>query len=102
MLAKLQKKSQINKVYLTFLCFFAILKFVDVSGKTGLDVSGLVLVDNIGLSQLVQHLLYTGVQLCCLFFVGHSTQFANSITHGLGIIVVMLCLFLVLTNSLQG
>ena len=30
MVAKVQKKSQINKVYLTFLCFLTILKFVDV------------------------------------------------------------------------
>ena len=70
--------------------------------QTGLQVGSLILVNNVVLCQLVQHLLYFGIQSIGLLLVGHGTQFTNSVAHGLCIVVVVLSLFLVLTNSLQG
>ena len=73
---------------------------VDLLHQLGLEVGSLVLVDDIGLSQLVKHLLHRRIQLHSLFLVGHSAQLANCIAHGLAIITVVLVASLGLTNSL--
>ena len=85
-----------------FLGFYVLSQFVDMLAKTWLQVCSLVLVDNVGLSQFIQHLLYAGIQLDCLFFVSHCTQFTYSITHSLGVIAVVQRSRLCLTNSLHG
>ena len=69
--------------------------------QTRFQVGGLVLVDDFGLGQLVEHLLYGGVHLQRFLFVGDSAQFTNGITHGLGVISVVQGLLLVLTDSLK-
>ena len=69
--------------------------------ESRLQISCLVLVDNVSLCQLVQHLLYNRVELNSLFLIRHATQLANSVTHSLCIISVVQGLNLVLTDSLQ-
>ena len=74
---------------------------VDLAREARLQVSGLVLVDDVGLCQLIQHLLHAGVKLRSLVLVGHSTQLAYGITHGLGVILVVKLLLLVLADSFE-
>jgi len=76
------------------------LQLVDLQSELRLQVGSLVLVDNVTLSQLVQHLLNNRVHLHCFFLIGHCTQLANSITHGLGVISVVQRSRLRLTDSL--
>ena len=54
-----------------------------------LQVSGLVLVDDVGLGQLVEHLLNLGVEGYGLVLVSHGAQLANGVAHGLGIVLVV-------------
>lgn len=72
-----------------------------VLAESRLQISCLVLVDNVSLCQLVQHLLYNRVELNSLFLIRHATQLAYSVTHSLCIISVVQGLNLVLTDSLQ-
>ena len=64
-------------------------KAVDVEHEAALDVCGLVLVDRVVLSELVEHLLYFGKHLYCGSLVGGSAELASGVTHGLGIITVV-------------
>ena len=77
-------------------------QFVDVQAKARLQVSGLVLVDDVRLSELVQHLLHFGVEGRSLVLVCHGAQLANGVAHGLSIILVVKCPFLFLADSLHG
>ena len=77
-------------------------QLVDVKSEARLEVSGLVLVDNVGLSQLVQHLLYLRIQSDSLFLVGHSAELAHCVTHRLCVIVIVKRPFLLLADSLHG
>ena len=67
-----------------------------------LEVSRLVLVDDVGLCQLVKHFLDARIKLNCFVLVCHSAQFANSIAHGLCIISVVQSSRLCLTDSFQS
>ena len=67
-----------------------------------LEVSRLVLVDDVGLCQLVEHFLDARIKLNCFVLVCHSAQFANSIAHGLCIISVVQSSRLCLTDSFQS
>ena len=73
----------------------------NVPAERSFQVGCLVLVDDIGLSQFVQHLLYGRIELYSLFLVRQIAQLANSITHGLSIVSVVQRLDFVLTDSLQ-
>ena len=57
--------------------------------------------DDVALCELVQHLLYARIQLGSLVLVGHGTQFANSVAHGLCIVVIVQGFNFVLTDSLK-
>ena len=76
-------------------------QFADMTTQTRLQVGSLVLVDNVGLCQFVQHLLNAGVKLDSLFLVSHSTQFAHCYTHRLCVILIMELFLPVLTDSLE-
>ena len=67
-----------------------------------LEVSRLVLMDDVGLCQLVKHFLDARIKLNCFVLVCHSAQFANSIAHGLCIIFVVQSSRLCLTDSFQS
>ena len=67
-----------------------------------LEVSRLVLMDDVGLCQLVKHFLDARIKLNCFVLVCHSAQFANSIAHGLCIISVVQSSRLCLTDSFQS
>jgi hypothetical protein len=77
-------------------------QLVDVNAKARLQVCSLVLVDDVGLSQLVKHLLNLRVQSDSLFLVSHGAQLTNGIAHGLCIILVVKRPFLLLADSLHG
>ena len=66
-----------------------------------LQIGCLVLVDDIGLRQLVQHLLHGRIELGSLILIRHITQLANSITHSLCIVSVVQRPDFVLTDSRQ-
>ena len=73
---------------------------VNHARQARLQVGGLVAVNNVGLGQLVKHFLDAGIKFRSLVLVGHSADFTHSITHGLGVILVMKLPFLVLADSL--
>ena len=64
------------------------LQLVDVLGKLGLEVTSLVGVDNVLLSQLVEHCRYLWESCSCLSLVGSGTELANGVTCSLGIVTV--------------
>ena len=72
-----------------------------MSAELGLQIGGLILVDNALLCQFVQHLLYLRVHSFCHCLVGRSAELANSIAHCLAIIAIAQSAGLGLTNSLQ-
>lgn len=75
-------------------------ELVDMLCQTRLQVCSFVSVDDVGLGQLVQHLLYHGELLSSLVLVSGSAELANSVTHRLCIVLVMQSLHLGLANSL--
>ena len=75
-------------------------QLLDVTSQLALQVSSLVLVDDVNLSQLVQSLLNAGVQFDCCSLICCGAQLANSITHGLCVISVVESSLLLLTDSL--
>ena len=72
-----------------------------MKSKARLDIGSLILVNDVGLGQLVQHLLDGGIHLYGLFLVGYGTQFAHSVAHGFGVVLVMQRPCLLLTDSLD-
>ena len=85
---------------MSFALTYKLGQLCDVLSKTRLQVSSLVLMNNVDLSQLVQKLLYCRIELCSLLLVSHVAQLANGIAHSLCIVLVMQSLLLVLTDSL--
>ena len=75
-------------------------QLLDVTSQLALQVSSLVLVDDVDLSQLVQSLLNAGVQFDSCSLICSGAQLANSITHGLSVISVVESSLLLLTDSL--
>ena len=75
---------------------------LDMLCQLRLEVGCFVLVDDVGLSQFVEHLLNAGIELFSFFLVGHGAQFANGVAHRFCIVAVVLVSFLRLTNSLQS
>ena len=63
-------------------------ELVDVDSQLRFEVGCLVVVDDIALSQFVQHRAYLRQQCGSSCFVGSSTQVANGVAGGLCIIVV--------------
>ena len=74
---------------------------VHVELYTRLQVSGLILVNNVALSQFVEHLLHLRQQSLSLSGVSHGTKLANGITHCLGVIAIVQAACGRLTNSLE-
>ena len=75
-------------------------ELLDMTSQLGLEVGSLVLVNDVHLSQLIQHLLDSGVLLLGLSLVGSSTQCAYSSAHSLSIVTVVEAALLLLTDSL--
>ena len=71
----------------------------DMLCQLRLEVGRLVLVDDVGLSQFVQHFLHCGIHFNCFLLVRHSAKLANSITHCLGVVPVVQGSRLRLTDS---
>ena len=72
---------------------------VDVDRQLRFQVSCLVLVDDVNLSQLIQHLLYFREHACCLSLVGSSTKLTNRVTHCLSVVSVVESSLFLLTDS---
>ena len=77
-------------------------ELMDVAGQLGLQVGSLVLVDDVCLSQFVQHLLDDGILLFSLGLVGSSTKLADGCTHVLCVVAVVQTTLLLLTDALDG
>ena len=73
----------------------------DMLSQTRLQVSSLVCVDNVYLSQLVQKFLNSRIKLNSLFLVCHIAQLTDGIAHSLCIVLIVQSLLLVLTDSLD-
>ena len=79
-----------------------------VSGELGhmahdarLDVRSLVLVDDVRLSELVEHLLHFGEKLYGSCLVGRGAELAHGVTHRLSIVAIVQATSGGLTNSLH-
>jgi hypothetical protein len=75
-------------------------QFAHVNHEARLDVSGLVLVDDVRLSELIEHLLYFRKKFNCYSFVGSSAELANCVTHSLSVVTIVQATSGGLTNSL--
>ena len=76
-------------------------QFVDVDRQLRLQVSSLVLVDDVNLSQLIQHLLYLWVHGNGFSLVCSCTELSNGVTHSLSVIAVMKSSLFFLSDSLD-
>ena len=77
------------------------LESVGMQSKTRLQVSCLVAVDDVTLSQLIQHRTYLWKKLLSSSFVSSSTQSANSVASSLSIVMVVGFTSSRLANTLQ-
>ena len=100
-----QKRPNLKVQPLGILCmddvFVRLSQLVDVQSQLRLQVVSLVLVDNVCLSQLIQHLGDSGVHSNGFCLVCSSTELTNSISHGLTIISVVKSSCLFLSDSFQ-
>jgi len=64
-----------------------------------LDVRSLVLVNDVRLSELIEHLLYFRKKFNCYSFVGSSAELANCVTHSLSVVTIVQATSGGLTNS---
>ena len=76
-------------------------KLLDVACKLRLEVRSLVLVNDVHLCKLVEHLLYGGVHRLGLSLVCCCTQFTHSSAHSLCIVAVVEATLLLLADSLE-
>ena len=65
-----------------------------------LDVRSLVLVNDVRLSELVEHLLHFGEKFYGSSLVGRGAELAHGVTHRLGIVAIVQATSGGLTNSL--
>ena len=86
--------------YLSEKSAYSLSQLVHMQGKARLEVSSLVGMDDVGLSQLVKHLLHQWQQLLGLSLVGSGAELAHCIAHSLCIVAVVLGASLGLTQSL--
>ena len=80
-------------------CVSVCLERVDVQCDRRLDVRCLVLVDDVALCELVEHLLHFRQHLCCFCLVCCSAEFAHCVTHCLCVVLVVKSLHFGLTDS---
>lgn len=64
------------------------LELVNQLSELALEVTSLVSVDNMLLSELIEHSAYLRELSSCLCLVGSSTELANCVTCGLAIVTV--------------
>lgn len=64
-------------------------KFVDMQHQAGLDICSFVLVDDIVLGQLIEHLLYFGKELISFGLISRSAELTHSVTCRLCVISVV-------------
>ena len=76
-------------------------EFVGMQSQARLEVGSLVAVDDVALSQLVQHRTYLRQELLCSSLVSGSTQYADSIAGGLSIVMVVCLTGSRLADTLQ-
>jgi len=76
-------------------------EFLDVVSKLRLQVGSLVLVDELGLCEFVEHLLHDRILLLSFGLVGRSAELADCRTHSLTIVAVVEAALLLLTDSLE-
>jgi hypothetical protein len=76
-------------------------ELLDVLRELALEVGSLVLVDEVGLSQLVEHLLHDGILLLSLGLVGCGAELADGSAHRLAIVAIVEAALLLLTDSLE-
>lgn len=74
-------------------------QLIDVIHHTALNVSCLILVNNVLFSKLIQHLLHFRQKFYGSCFVSCSAELTNRITHCLGVISVVQSARRRLTNS---
>lgn len=77
----------------------ALCQTINVELKARLDVGCFVLVDNVVLGKLVQHLLHLRQKFYSGCLVSSSAEFANSVTHSLSVVSVVQSASRRLTNS---
>jgi hypothetical protein len=76
-------------------------EFGGKSGKLGLQVTGLVLVDDTALGDLVDDGIHLRQLALSLGLVGKGSEFSHLVTHGFGIVTVVQTSFFGLTNSFE-
>lgn len=82
-------------------CDKVLLEFCDVCAELRLQVCSLVLVDVVCLSELVQHLLNSGVHSLSFSLISGCAELTNCVTHGLSIVSVAQSSGFSLSDSLQ-
>ena len=65
-------------------------ELVDVLSELALEVSSLVLVDDVDLGELVEERRYLGEHSSCLILVGSKTESLDSVAGGLGVVAIVL------------
>lgn len=77
-------------------------ELVNVLSELRLEVCSLVGVDDVTLSELIQHLSSLREHSSSFCFVGSLAEIANEVTHGLSVVAVQKVALLSLADSLQG
>mgnify|MGYP003554449368 FL=1 len=78
-----------------------LLEFCDVSAELRLQVSSLVLVDVVSLSELIQHLLNSRIHSLSFSLISCCAELTNCVTHGLCVVSVAQSSGFSLSDSLQ-
>lgn len=78
-----------------------LLEFCDVCAELRLQVSSLVLVDVVSLSELVQHFLNSRVHSLSFSLISGCAELTNCVTHSLSIVSVAQSSGFSLSDSLQ-
>ena len=74
-------------------------KLVNMLHNAALDISSLILMNDVILCKLVQHLLNLRQKFCCSCFVSRSAELTYCVTHSLSVISVVQSARRRLTNS---
>ena len=64
-------------------------QFLDMASQLRLEVASLILVDDIGLCKLVEHLLHGRILFFSFGLFSSSTELAHGSAHSLGIVAVV-------------
>ena len=74
-------------------------ELLDITCELGFQVRSLILVNEVCLGELVEHLLHSGELLLGLSLLGSSTELADSCTHSLCVVAIVKTSLLLLTDS---